>query len=528
MENWVDPARVVTWSPSDNRLQLEVCGASPVQLPVDFAGFLSLDPQPYFLDRESPTNRMALDRDKFHAWAYANGLRHDSPPLAALAIKPPDPVGRVAAVDMIEILSGFLRDSNSCFLDATTIDTVRRLLRLAHPLEPKPHFIFDLSVFVTGVLLFDNVYHLPGIMTQDVNRALEAEVLRPLPLRGERTQWHLWHLAMDAVARFPSRAPGDIPSPLTYSASELERMTGRWETLTGDKIPEFSAESHTALKGILGFRTPPAFVDVYHEQFMQDGRTDVDFLVAATARTLFNRSLCVALGIPYLASGVRSPMNELFTELEASGAGVIDHALEYLASTVGVLPPLSRLPKVTNVALPSLLTAVMAELSSRSLSLDAFLATLGELRRAGREYRESLFKYRRLVADRSRQKEADEAFYAAASLYPTWLKHGSGAPAWSLGLVRDSAGVTGPYKAAYDLGATVLLSLAKAGRVGELLAWLYRPEHAFVLQINREAASVRNANAEIARLWGRGLSSDETKFLERLEEQWKLAPVAES
>jgi len=532
-DDWRDKDKDLCFDPTQHDLYIRRPNGERFYFGLASEAFHASAGDEVYLEFPSPHSPGSFNKDVFLLWAYRHGLyqgwreieKIEELDTALRYFLRSDETGRLRNLNFYESLKEEIAAQNSVFMDATTLDTAKGLI-LANSVIPIPNArnLFDLATFVTCIVLFDHIYHLPGTPLGVLNRSLGEEIFKELPVRDKEAQWCLWRLWSEVVTRFPTEKRSEQQSKYAYSADELNEIRRIWEEVLNFSPIHFSVPSHYELREAMNYRTPPQFIRIYQEQFMQRSAESNLLIVGATVRTIFNRTLARWVGLPYVTNSIRAPLDRFFAKRSLGSMESVDRIMAFLDNTAA-LPQGPRPYKAfTNLELPAFLTVLLRRLEERNDDLSHFIEELRWLRRKSEPYRAKFANFRRLIRMTSPEAQ-EEAWAIINSLQKDkedlfgWVED------WvitHLLLIPVENIVGGQIGLIAGIGFQALLGLAATDKVQNLAIRVFRPELDFVNNVRECARSIINSNEMIKRLWGSALSYSEIEFLERLLTQWSF------
>jgi hypothetical protein len=417
----------------------------------------------------------------------------------ALAELPPDDLGSLLEAshhrlgrpqwpreyrdDLNRLRSRLPTDGLCVLLDTTT---VFHATRLAGHAQPDAVALLDLALLAFAVVLFDDVVVLSA--TRASPRVLqEAFVELALDPRDSVVANTLWTIAREAhgAAENPRR---------------LQRWKGAWAGLLGVPSEQITldmdaydtyTDSPPDWDGTIArhYATREALVDWWDVSRDPDERSR--FLSIQTLRTVFNDRLGTELGVPYMASCIRSTVHAELVWAKGDLQLLTD---QLVANTAGARPAggdSSHRYRV-EVRAPFVLGLALERMRDPE-DLWPVLLTL----------RQEFAPLRKQLAKDRETWESDAGSYVAA-----YRKRLGDAPDFlkSAKTVVDAAAVplVDPVLPGSSAVAKSLIAALPASRVRRLYWRVFRPEMHLLFRVQREAGALRPLWNRVQAIWGPG------------------------
>jgi len=393
------------------------------------------------------------------------------------------------------------RKEVSCaFMDATTLARVERLLSDAPGLLDV-FALWDLSTFVTAVVLNEHVFHIgtEGLDSLVLNEGLDNQpVIIEIPgpsNHGDvrRTLLPIWYGTRSYLRRLEAKRQEDE----TWTA-----MQACWQELFGPQKAHFKVFNDHILDGY--FTSENWVLEQLQTDFLPPS-SDAEFLmnmppahideftVLNTARGVYNLALSEAIELPYHPCCSRLPVRRSIVD---DGNRVLWRASEVLQSAFQTTR--CSLPALGHVRFPLFLSAVLRRAAKNS----EILSVLAELRYQAAPLRQKCAEIEQAarLGDEKTIEALTKALAADGSaLALKWLVPVSGAAVLAM---LPKVG-TLAMKQAIILAALAGLLKFKSQTVEAISDLVFRPHLTFLTRVSNESRACLNCWEKAKELWPR-------------------------
>jgi hypothetical protein len=443
--------------------------------------------------------RFALDPGMAHALLHLRNAERQLA-LRGVAIRPPSSA-ETSEADLYDLRRQLPDDELLVLLDSTTLQNG---LSCVHGLTPPgPLGLIDLSILTFAAICCDRIV----LQSSGMVKALMSEELAsvsitlayPEPRRFIRNT--LWSLCVGVGSQGGHRVG-------------QEAMTKAWNDLLYDGKQEviLDLHAHDEYQDSPGYWDGiPAshyFGDLFAPALYpsdKSAKSRNGFLSIQTIRTLYNDAVAGALGIPYVSSSLRSPIHWLLIREKTEMRLLLDQLLSEVGPpTVSEPDAMQENPYMAEFSAPFLLGLVLEKMATHN---DYWPVVL--------DYRERFAPLRKRIA-----REREQWNGRSGAYLDRFLSEFRGASEQYGPRVRGVAGVgadvgvalTGlPVAVAIKLGVAALARPARR-------EWLRRrrPDIYLLMSLSDEAKSLRMAEEQVRRIWGRSWDRAGREQLERL------------
>jgi hypothetical protein len=410
--------------------------------------------------------------DEFVAFQVDGGL-----PGRLAQLSQPDPA--TEAGDGFDMIRAQIPAGLSVMLDTTTI---RNAVGALEERAPSPLALLDLATLSTAITCFDNVLVQP--FGTHIAQAADLGI-------------QVLDCPRDFIA-------GPLWSICAIASNQLRENEARRDSIEAAWAQFLGWPRHEARLGLYSWnrhQNSPYYWDGIVASYYTESLFDLqgsdsarEFLDIQTMRTLVNHELASRLGVPYLAAGLRSPVQSLAIRENHERQLIIDRLIQALAPRPARMPSAESEPYSLEYTAPFILALALEQMSTPAdywPVIARYRSRFSSLRQRLRKDRES---WDGRTAPYARQML--QSLKTAAELA------GQGEQATvdvSATLVAGALG--GVAGASASLGLKLISLVKPADHLTRCYNRWFRPELYLLTSVRDEAANLRALDHRVQHIW---------------------------